>query len=71
MTEKDKKRFVEIMSYLTLNFPDRLVDENLVRSYFNDLSTFEIDDIESAARHYVKTGKSFPFVSDLFSTLDA
>ena len=71
MQATDAKRYSEVMHYLTLNFPDRAVEQNLLRSYFHDLSEFPIDDVEKAAKAYVRTGDKFPLVSDLIRLLSA
>jgi len=71
MEEVDKKRFVEIMAYFALNFAEREISEKLVKSYFNDLLKYPIDQIESAARNYVAKGKKFPLVSELISIIEA
>lgn len=67
----DMKRFAMIMQYLSLNFPERNIDENLLKFYFRDLSDFSIDDIETAAMTYARTGDKFPLLSDLFRLLSA
>jgi hypothetical protein len=61
----DKTRFVEVMRYLSINFPERLVDQQLIESYFHDLSDFPIDAVETAAKEYVMRKYSFPYVADL------
>jgi len=71
MEPTDNIRFAKIMHYLSLNFPEREVGQDLMRSYFNDLSEFSIDDIEKAARAYVKTGNKFPLISYLVNLLSA
>lgn len=71
METTDKKRFFLIMQYLSLNFPERKVDANLLGFYFRDLSDFSIDDIETAAMAYVRTGDKFPLLSDLIRLLSA
>jgi hypothetical protein len=66
MQQSDSKRFSEVMRYLALNFPEReLSTPELMCSYFRDLSDFGIDEIEKAAKAYVRTGDKFPLVSDL------
>jgi len=71
MEPTDNIRFAKIMHYLSLNFPDREAGQDLMRSYFNDLSEFSIDAVEKAAKAYVRTGNKFPLVSDLVSLLSA
>jgi hypothetical protein len=65
MQAGDRMRFIAVMQYLRLNFPERKIDDNLVRSYFNDLLKHNIHDVERAAKAYVKIGDKFPFVSGL------
>jgi hypothetical protein len=65
MTINDEQRFMVVMRYLAINFPERVVDADLVESYFQDLSAFSIESVEEAARAYVRVGTRFPFVSDL------
>lgn len=65
MTINDEQRFAAVMQYLSVNFPERVVDAGVVESYFQDLSAFSIDTVEVAARAYVRVGKTFPFVADL------
>lgn len=65
MKTGDEKSFREIMRYLSLNFPEREVGDDLMRSYFHDLDAFGIEEVREAARAYVVTGDRFPFVSDL------
>ncbi len=67
----DTVRFSKIVAYLSLNFPEREVGQNLLKSYFRDLSDFGIDEIEKAARAYVRTGDKFPLCSDLIRLLSA
>jgi hypothetical protein len=69
MEPNDKSRFLVVMQYLNLNFPERQVDGNLVQSYFNDLSDHGIENVEKAAKAYVKIGVRFPYVSDLLHFL--
>ncbi|MBI1922294.1 MAG: hypothetical protein HYS23_14560 [Geobacter sp.] len=71
MQATDAKQFAEVMQYLFLNFPDREISPDLVRSYFHDLSEYDISDIEKAARDYVKSGERYPFVSDFINLLSA
>jgi len=71
METTDTVRFSQVMAYLSLNFPDREVGQNLLKSYYCDLSEFSIDEIEKAAKAYVKTGGKFPLVSDLIRLLSA
>jgi hypothetical protein len=67
----DCTRFIEVMQYLSLNFPERKVVPNLSRSYFRDLSEFGIEAVEEAAKTYVKNGDKFPHISDLIRILSA
>lgn len=71
METTDTVRFSQVMAYLSLNFPEREVGPNLLKSYFCDLSDFGIDEIEKAARAYVRTGSKFPLLSDLIRLLSA
>lgn len=72
MQQGDSKRFSEVMRYLRLNFPEReMTTPHLMQSYFSDLSEFGIDEIEKAARAYVRTGDKFPLLSDLIRLLSA
>ncbi len=71
METTDTVRFSEVMVYLSLNFPEREVGQNLLKSYFRDLSEFGIDEIEKAAKAYVRTGYKFPLISDLIRLLSA
>jgi len=74
MQKVDEPRFVAVMKYLTLNFPERNngnIHPDLLRSYFHDLSDLNIEDVEKAARAYVRIGDKFPFVSDLRKSLQA
>lgn len=71
METTDTKRFYEMMVYLSLNFPEREVGPNLLKSYFSDLSEFGIDEIEKAAKAYLRTGDKFPLVSDFIRLLSA
>jgi hypothetical protein len=65
MKTGDEKAFREIVRYLSLNFPEREVGADLVRSYFYDLDAFGIEEVREAAKAHVLTGDRFPFVSDL------
>jgi len=67
----DTVRFSEVMAYLSLNFPEREASQNLFKSYFCDLSDFSIDEIEKAAKAYVRTEDKFPLLSDLIRILSA
>lgn len=71
MQQDDKNRFSTVMRYLNLNFPDREMTPDLMMFYFHDLSEFSIDEIENAAKTYVRTGDKFPLVSDLIRLLSA
>jgi hypothetical protein len=71
MKNDEAGRFVAVMQYFSLNFPERRTDENFLRSYFDDLSDFGIDEIEKVAKAYVRTGDKFPLVSDLIRLLSA
>lgn len=64
METADMKRFSEVMNYLALNFPTREITQNLMQSYFDDLSGYTIVDIESAARTCVATCFGFPMVAN-------
>lgn len=69
MEAADIKKFSVVMNYLALNFPTSEVTQNLVQSYFDDLTDYSIDDIERAAKTVVKMNFRFPLVTDLVRIL--
>ena len=71
MTDSDRVRFAQIMAYLSLNFPGRDVDGRLVGAYFFDLSSYDVEAVEAAARKHVKSSRHFPFISELVALLEA
>ena len=71
MKQGDEKGFLEVMHYLSLNFPEREMTSDLMRSYFQDLFDYSLDDVRTAAKAYVQIGARFPLVSDFISLLSA
>lgn len=71
MQQDDDKKFVDVMRYLSLNFTERTITPDLMRSYFNDLFEYSVDDIWKAAKAHVRISDKFPLVSDFIRLLSA
>jgi len=69
MLKDEMSKFVEVMDLLSICFPERAVNENMISVYFHALSDYEIEKIEIAARQHILNGYRFPYVADLVSLI--
>jgi len=57
--------FLDVLNYLSINFPERTITAELAESYYNDLKDLEPDQLWVAARAWVARATRFPFVAEL------
>lgn len=69
MLKDDADKFIEVINFLRICFPERDVNGEVIKVYFNALEEYNIDEIAAAAKLYVKQGVRFPFVSEIVSII--